>query len=105
MKFSKYNHIFYFNKQAFLYNILSTAIVQLDENVRGAIEENQIDKLDKVIFSEMESLGFIVSDDLDEALIYQYFCNNIKYANTLRNLSITLVPTYNCNLACPYCIQ
>ena len=105
MKFSNYNHVFFYQGQTFLYNLLSTAIVQLDEKTKLAIEENEIDALENLMINEMETLGFVVEDDLDESLVYQYFCNNIKYAQTLQNLSITLVPTYNCNLACPYCIQ
>lgn len=105
MKFSKYNHLFQLDGTSYIYNILTTSIAQLDKQTENAINENNFSALTNDTIDGLRAEGFIVSQDLDESLEYQYFCNTIKYGISARTLSVTLLPTYNCNLACPYCIQ
>ena len=105
MKFSRYNHFLSFDGNIYLYNILTTSIAQLDKQTANLMAVEDIDALSEEVLDGLIAEGFIVDDGMDETLQYQYFCNSIKYGLSARSLTVTLIPTYNCNLACPYCIQ
>lgn len=105
LKASFYNHYITQNSKQFVYNLLSTAIIELDENIFELIKNNQIDRIDKSIKESLISEGIIVKDNVDESLIYKTYYDSIRLGETAKTLTVTLVPSYNCNLACPYCLQ
>lgn len=105
MKFSKYNEYFELNGNHYLYNILSTALAEIDQNICDAIKNKSLASLDDSIIIAMKEKHFIVEDDLDEVQEYMYFYNSIRYGVGSQKLGITFIPTYNCNLSCPYCMQ
>lgn len=49
--------------------------------------------------------GVLVDEDLDEVGCYLHHYDNYRLHSRRTTLNITLVPTYNCNLACEYCNQ
>ena len=105
MKFSIYNHIFDFDNQTFLYNILTTALVKLDTTTANLIRNSRIDELNEEIVAAFKRLGFIVAASADELLEYKYFYDRTRYGMSSAVLHFTFIPTYACNLACPYCLQ
>lgn len=47
--------------------------------------------------------GILVSPMTDERNLVKYFFNHTRYDQTL--LMVTILPTYDCNLACTYCYE
>ncbi len=104
-KRSFYNVVFEHLGHKYIYNTLSTALAQLDEKTYKCILENCITDIQQEFIDQMTQSGFIVEKDVDEYEKYLLFYNNTRFLKTAKAFSITLIPTYNCNLACPYCMQ
>lgn len=104
-KVSYYNHLFTVEKKFYLYNMLSTSIAEIEGYVFSALHDNRIDLLPDDIKEELLNEGFLVDYRADESLLYQFFYDSLRYGESAKNLAITFIPSYNCNLACPYCIQ
>lgn len=105
MRFSIYNIPFATNNSKYVYNTLSTAIAKLDEQTYSAILQNSLCKIPVQNISAMQQQNFIVEDDIDEKQQYLYFYNRTRFGKSPSVFGLTLIPTYGCNLACPYCIQ
>ncbi|MDR0842568.1 MAG: radical SAM protein [Acidobacteriota bacterium] len=104
-KFSIYNYLFDVTGKRYVYNTLSTALAQIDDQTALAMATNDISLVDTQYCEPLKSQHFIVEFGMNEAHEYLYFYNRTRFAKTSGTLAITLIPTYNCNLACPYCIQ
>ena len=105
MKFSSYNHLFSLDGRLFLYNILSTAIVELEADAAFAFRHSRIDMVNAQLLEKLRELGMVVPADADEELAYKYFYDRTRYGVSNPILHFTFIPTYSCNLACPYCLQ
>ena len=105
MKFSIYNHIFDFEGKVFLYNTLTTALVNLDSNISRVVQNSDIDRLSAETVTAFKNLGFAVESSMDERQAYKYFYDRTRYGMSSPVLHFTFIPTYACNLACPYCLQ
>ena len=105
LKFSRYNILFQNESKKYVYNTLSTAIAQLDDRTYTAILDKDISLVEREYFEAMSSQHFLVDSDVNEAEEYLYFYNNYRFGRSAGVLSVTLVPTYSCNLACTYCMQ
>lgn len=79
-------------KTSLIYN--ATDKLDLDE-IYGEHEKEQIGK--------MIQHGFLVESDLDELLKIKLFDRISRYDNSV--LSITIAPTLDCNMDCPYCFE
>ncbi|MBD3227513.1 MAG: radical SAM protein [Candidatus Lokiarchaeota archaeon] len=109
MKASKYN-IFIPDEdedQYILYNSLSGAIFAIDEEMKTFIEEglkyddSHLDKPE--IISKLSEQGIILNGNQDELKICKVRYDKFRY--NYFGLLFTIVLTYNCNLACPYCYE
>ena len=105
MKFSKYNIKFEFDGKEYLYNTLSTALVEIDKVIVDSIELNDISKLDSMYINELSQLHFVVENEANEEMEYMYYFNSMKYRIGAKSLGLVFIPTYSCNLSCPYCLQ
>lgn len=105
MKASKYNHIVENKGISYLYNVLSTAIIELDERCVNLIKNSEFEKFSADESEFLAKNRIIVDDDIDETEEYLYHYNYVRFNRCSRVLALIFVPTYNCNLACPYCIQ
>lgn len=97
--------LFEVDGKTYLYNLLSTALVEIEKDVVEAIEKNDVSLLAHSYVKAMIDMHFIVDDALDEAEEYLYYFNAMKYRIGAKTLGLIFIPTYNCNLACPYCLQ
>ena len=86
-----------------LTNMLSGAVIGIDGELKSVIESGDIDKLDPDITAHLASLGVIIPVNTDEYRIFKVEYEKRKY--TVHTLNFTLVTTYACNLACPYCYE
>lgn len=104
-KLSKFNHFFTNDNKKYVYNILSTSIMEIDDDVYNSLFNNKLGNLSNEYIKELTEEGFIVGESTDEVANYQYFYDNDRYVYNADILTVTFIPTYNCNLKCPYCYE
>ncbi len=98
---SKYNFEFAFDGRCFIYNILTTALVELTDDVIG---KAMTDQCSDTCRSLVDS-GFLVAEGTDERKQFEYYFDTMRFGVASRTLKVFLLPTYGCNLGCPYCYQ
>lgn len=98
---SQYNFEFEFEGRSFLYNLLTTSLVELTEDVLSKSIETPASSLAQSLVQN----GFLINEGLNESLKYGNYFDMARFGIASRTLKITLLPTYACNLACPYCYQ
>lgn len=91
-----------------LYNLLTGALVHINNKeyqiVAAILNEPNNQELQKTkIFTEMLNQGFIISKTADELSFIR--CRNRKGIFSSRGLSLTLLPTRDCNFRCVYCFE
>ena len=105
LKSSFYNIFFENNGKCYVYNTLTVAIAELDRDTFLTLKENRISGINEEYIYEMIEQGFLVDENENEQAKYLYFYNKMRLGSVAKLLSITFVPSYACNLACPYCLQ
>lgn len=105
MKFSKYNRLFNVKETYFLYNILTTALIEMDENLKFAVVNNKIEDVDEAYIDDLKKLHFIVNQAQEEEKEYEFFYDSYRYGLGQKRIGLTFIPTFGCNLCCPYCMQ
>ena len=105
MNFSKYNKTFHVGGKLYIYNLLSTALVGVDELVENAISLQDTSILPAQYIADLASMNFIIDDETEEEYEYRYFYDSLRFSKGCGTFSLTFVPTYGCNLCCPYCMQ
>jgi len=86
-----------------LANMMSGAVIGIDEEVKEIIEKGDISCLDTSMINTLRDLKVILPDHIDE---YRKFKAGYEFKKYTVNFpSFTLITTYACNLACPYCYQ
>lgn len=96
MKLSRYNIFFSHREKRYVYNTLSTSLVEI-ESESTLLSSSNVEK--------SKSLGFVVDCDSDEVLKYQYYFDKCRFLEKGSVLGITYIPTYKCNLRCTYCYE
>lgn len=105
LKTSFYNFLFETDGKYYIYNTLSIAVAELDEDTYKCLKDGLIGNINPDYIEPLYEQKFLVDKDADEQSEYLYFYNRLRFGSTAKLLSITLVPSYGCNLACPYCLQ
>lgn len=104
MKSSMYNlYIPTPNNKYVIYNTLTGSIIFADDEMKSLIEQTQFEPLDDASREQLSAQGVVVEDDTDETLIYNYMFTKEMYSPYYA--SVTIFPTYACNLSCHYCFQ
>lgn len=104
-KSSTYNHYFEQGGKKYIYNVLSTGIAELEEEAFESVKNNNLKNLTPDFIDGLYGEGMIVDTDTDEASLFEYYYDSKRYGDNSKVLKLTLVPTYGCNLACPYCFE
>lgn len=104
-KWSRYNYFEFDekNKKFVCYNTKSGAVLFGNANLFAAsdLKKDASSLCDYAYFTDFFKNGFIIPEDSDEL-------SQLKEINSERDtdvLYLTLVPTLDCNFACPYCYQ
>jgi uncharacterized protein len=92
-------------KGRFVYNTLSTSMLEIDDVIFNAISQMRIPDIPEESLNLLKDQGFLVQADADEAREYLYYYNRTRFGETSKILKIVVIPTYSCNLACGYCLQ
>lgn len=108
MKFSKYNLYVkdYPEKGAILiYNTLTKASVVVSEELKRFVENTpeKMTKKEKDYLKELNNLGIIVDDNLDENLRLNHWYNKTRFSPLV--LNGVIIPSTDCDLRCTYCYQ
>ena len=107
MKKSKYNILTRVEDNRYLItNLITGALATLDEQNYLevlAILENPTRLQHTETYAQMAAAGFILPDEVDELNLIKkpYWKSRLNK----RNLNLTVIPTFNCNLGCVYCYQ
>lgn len=91
-----------------LFNTFSTALCLLNSEAQEYLNcaEYDVDEMSdssKKVIDQFLSMGFIVDQDIDELMRLELKQNMVRYGN--RQLTLTIGPTLNCNMCCPYCFE
>ncbi|MBU6997267.1 MAG: SPASM domain-containing protein [Theionarchaea archaeon] len=84
-----------------IYNTLRDAIVVVDSGTKTLLDNSDFQSLDDCCISELQRVGMIVKETVDEKAIAEYLIWKIKYGTGVMNFYV--LPTDACNLRCPYC--
>src|SRR3974377_651180 len=111
-KVSRYNHYLTSTAQngPMVYNAVSNGLAKLDPEVyellkRGeqGLEEMEGDPARAQLLASLRKGHVIVEKDTDEIDFMRLKLNLSRFGNL--GLSLTIVPTLGCNLACTYCYE
>jgi uncharacterized protein len=103
---SVYNFYIELNDKNYVYNILSTSISQVNKNIYFALKNNNLEEIiNSEYLTTLIDNNFIVNTDSNEYEEYFYFYNRTRFGISSTSLTVTIIPTYNCNLACKYCYE
>lgn len=102
MKSSAYNLFIPCKKGYAAFNTLTGSILFVDEELKGVLEHKTFDNLQKRDVDALKRTGFLIDDDFDEKQFLSFQLKTVIYSN---NASFSVLPTYSCNLACPYCYE
>lgn len=93
------------NGNVLIYNTFSGGFVELDKKSQDLYYniENTYDCQVSTEIESMRSNGFVVEKEIDEYARMQTLGNFIRFNPDI--LSLTIAPTINCNMACPYCYE
>ena len=89
-----------------LFNTLSQAQVVIDDTLRRVLSQlpsSGLNKEVKPVLDQLAEMGFVLDESSDEDKIIDKYFTQIIHDNT--TLNFTVLTTYDCNFACPYCVE
>ncbi len=95
------------NGKTLLYNTLTRSIVQVNETSLNIIHNPErqqcLTSQEQDALQQLKQLGVLVNEEEDE------FSGGCAWYQRIRNdrsvIHLTVLTTYSCNLACPYCVE
>lgn len=102
---SKYNIYVNENSRFYVFNQLSGALIEVDEELFRCLKNNEIEKINasEELFDEMRKAHFICDENLNEELIVLSANKMFRFANNVAR--VTILPTIDCNFRCWYCYE
>lgn len=93
--------------KALFFNTIDRSIVELESNFVELINSNVLrddnDLETKESIEQLKQMGFLVEENHDDdASGYQWY-KDVRNKKDL--IDLTILTTYSCNLACPYCVE
>lgn len=95
--------ILIFNSLTYAFGIMDLETQIIYKKIESFIIGSTLKPKEK---NEIETLlrqGYIVPEELDEIKILKLRSQSQRYLN--KELALTIAPTLNCNMACPYCFE
>jgi uncharacterized protein len=92
--------ILLFNSSTSAFGIMNVKTQELVFNSES-IDEDKVEDKDNI--SVMKSNGFLVDNEIDEYTRMEITGRLQRYSKT--TFGLTIAPTINCNMACPYCYE
>lgn len=104
-KVSQYNHFFEVDGKFFVYNILTTGLLELEREIYDKLKTGKVNEFSRELKNGLFAEGIIVDALADEKTYFEYYYDSKRYGDVAKRFKLTLIPTYACNLACPYCFE
>lgn len=109
MKDFLYDIEFKHNDKQYIYNTLTSSLIELDleayqkyTDLKNKINYDTLNSENNAFLKELKLNGFLIDKDEQSSILDQRLSQSKNPSDTL---SLTLVPTLNCNLNCIYCFQ
>lgn len=104
---SKYNYILPFGEKYIFFNGITESFFivsasHLDDYCKVISNPNENQLNFSNFIDKMKNLGFIIDDDIDETDRIKHKFHSLRFPN---RYYLMVLPTYQCNLRCWYCIQ
>ncbi len=90
------------NGSFFVFHTISKRILLVKKNIIDKIAEGKIDYISPKEKTLLRNEGILIDKEIDEDLLAEYLINEFKFR---REIDVTILTTYRCNLACSYCYQ
>ena len=108
LKPSKYNIFYNIDGKEWLFNTSNLGLVQIESSVKRYLSDKTIDLSDfphdiKEELKELEEGGFLTQTNVNELKMLRYIYDTDKHNKEF--LSITILPTLDCNCCCYYCFE
>jgi uncharacterized protein len=103
MKPSAYNMVIPCKKGFAAFNTLTGSLLFIDEEMKDILEKGHFESLQTKDLDILNREGFVIDDDLDEKQLLSFKVKRLIYSSRIASFSV--LPTYACNLACPYCYE
>ena len=103
MKSSRYNLFIPCKAGCAAFNTLHGSVLFVDKEMKSVLETQKFEELPEETVDTLKKTGFIIDDDFDEKQFLSYRMNSLIYSP--HNASFSVLPTYSCNLRCPYCYE
>lgn len=110
-KKSRYNYIVGKgnDNEKIMFNTFTSAMVTINPHLEKIISVseiylNELESEDLEYIESLVELGFLVECSYDEIIGLEMLGEREKYRND-NELHITIAPTMDCNMECPYCFQ
>lgn len=108
LKPSRYNIFYNIDGKEWLFNTSNLGLVQVEASMLKYLEKKTIDLSNcpediKDELEELEEGGFLTQTNVDELKILHYIYDVDKHNKEF--LSITILPTLDCNCSCYYCFE
>lgn len=106
MKLSRYNKIFKVENLNYVFNGMTCALANVNEEFFKLLDSVGIDDKfisDSEVFADMKDSGVIIENDYEE--IEQLKKRFNSHHCSKNSASFTILPTLNCNYNCPYCYE
>ena len=105
-QWSKYNRIAQINGAHYIYNSLSNALLELDDESLALLRKlengGSLEDVPADVRQQLED-NKIVADDEAERLRIKFQTQRNRF--DISHLSLTINPTLDCNFRCPYCFE
>lgn len=105
LKLSFYTVFVPYGEEFILYNTLTSELAIIDKKMKKILECENFDSLSQETAVAMKSKGFITEKGIDELNIFRAERREFQCRSFSRAFHASLVMTYKCNLACPYCYE
>lgn len=113
MKFSRFNvlvdnyplegHYLCLNTMTKAVVVLNQELLDYVQSLQGINELAEIKEEAQDLLKQLMELQMVCHDDRNEIDYLYYWLNSQRYDT--RSLLVTILTTYRCNLACPYCYE
>jgi uncharacterized protein len=103
MKSSEYNMFVPCKKGFATFNTFTGSVLFVDEELKSALETESFEGIPPETIDVLVQEGCIVNDDVNEKEILSFRMKNLIYSPNTASFSV--LPTYKCNLQCPYCYE
>lgn len=91
------------NGHILMVNCLSGAVDILDKKTYGALVNDKLNNLSGKILPALISRGYLFKNQQEEEKLLRNL--ETKYEQRGQIIDFVICPTFDCNLACPYCFQ